>query len=446
MLTADAIEALLDTGDEARLIGESETEQLDFKEQPHILTSEKGKWELAKDVAALANSGGGCIVVGVSTIVPSDREEEVASAINPFPSTMADVKQIRDSLDAASAVYPVVRGVTIRKFERASGKAMLLIRVPPQSEDDLPFMVVRMVEGDEKRGVGVGVPFRSGPHTYWTPPGQLHRDLSDGQRARKPPPSGHRDAIDGSSTVLSHGLVSTKDLSDERLRAIEQYMGWSDAATLLLAAVPTIPQAEPIDGFYDPNKIYGCVEYPPEIRHAGFSLAWRHQPENIDGSLVNPTAERNILWADPNGAAFAAALGRQSFLTRSGGSRNATEPERRTINPTVLVEWTYLFFNFYAECIRPSVTGRVQLAVRLRGARSREWPMDLVAGVRNDSAWDDAREAGLDDFYFAGDLDEDPAKSAFKALKQIYELFGLSAADIPYTTDDRVDADQIRAI
>ena len=75
MLTSDEIEAALNAGDEHRLIDESESEVLDFKEQPYVLITDKGRWELAKDVAALANSGGGCLVIGVGTIKPGDRSE-----------------------------------------------------------------------------------------------------------------------------------------------------------------------------------------------------------------------------------------------------------------------------------------------------------------------------------------------------------------------------------
>lgn len=433
------VEALLDAGDEAALLGESETEHLDFKEQPYVLNTDKGKWELAKDVAALANSGGGCLVIGVSTDVPPDSEDEVAGAIKPFPQERFDVQQVRAALDAASGVYPVIKGVAIRKFSRAGDKALALVRVPPQAEDDQPFMTVRMVEGDEKRGVGIGVPFRSGPHTYWTPPGQLHRDLSDGRRARSTPPPL------ASPPTPAASPVQVKELVEQRLTAIEQYMGWSEAPTLLLAAVPTVPQTVPIEGFYDPSGIYGCAQSPPEIRHAGFGLAWPSEPENVDGSLINASADRQVLWVDPDGSVFAAATGKQSFLTRSGGSRIALEPEPRVINPTVLVEWTYLFFKFVADCVSPSVSGSFRNAVRLRGAQSRPWSLRMVGGSAV-QPWTDGRPPGMDELAFFFSEDGEPGRHAFRALTSIYGLFGLPPSSIPYTDDSRIDPGQIQAI
>ncbi|MCA1705159.1 MAG: ATP-binding protein, partial [Actinobacteria bacterium] len=90
-MTPDEVVACLDAGDDDAVLGEPETQHLDFKEQPYVLNSAKARWELAKDVAALANSGGGSLVIGVATTVPADREEEVASEIKPFPSALTDV-------------------------------------------------------------------------------------------------------------------------------------------------------------------------------------------------------------------------------------------------------------------------------------------------------------------------------------------------------------------
>lgn len=438
-MAPDEVEDCLESADDEALLGEPETEQLDFKEQPYVLSGDKGRWELAKDIAALANSGGGCLVIGVATEVPTDRDEEVASEIKPFPALLVDVQQMRSTLDAASGVYPVLKRVDIQRFSRPGGKAMALVRVPPQDEDDLPFIVVRMVEGDERRGVGIGVPFRSGPHTYWLPPGQLHRDLSDGRRMRTTPPSPSEEAGALASTA------AIKERTEEQLQTLEQYMSWTDAATLMLAVIPLSPQTIPIDGLYDRDRIYGCVQSPPVIRHAGFSLAWRSGLENIDGALVNATAERNILWVDPDGAAFAGAVGLQSFLTRAGGTRTVQEPEPRIINPTVLVEWTYLFFNFVHECIAPVMDGSMRAAVRLRGAQSRPWRLQMVGGSSVEF-WQDGVPAGIDDLFAELPVTDDPGRDAFVALSRVYAVFGLSEDAIPYSADGRVDPSRIQEI
>lgn len=438
-MTPEEVVERLDALDDAAVLGEPETEHLDFKEQPYLLNTDKGRWELAKDVAALANSGGGCLVIGVGTATPADREEEVASEIKPFPAALADVQQMRTTIDATSGVYPVLKRVEIRRLPRDGSKVLAIVRVPAQDEDDLPFVVVRMVEGDEKRGVGIGVPLRSGPHTYWVPPGQLHRDLSDGRRAR----TTRRSTFEPPATAPRPGAI--RERAEVQLQRIEQYMGWSEAPTLMLAAIPLRPQQVPIDGLYDHDRIYGCVSAPPELRYAGFNLAWRAEPENINGALVNATAERQILWVESDGAAFAGAVGLQTFLTRSGGTREAQQPEPRIINPTVLVEWTYLFFKFVTECMAPSIDGPMRSAVRLIGTQSRPWPLLLVGGSTREF-WADGRPAGMDDFYAELDLVGDPERDAFVVLERVYSVFGLSESEIPYCGSGRVDPALIQSI
>lgn len=434
----DEIEALLDSGREDELIGVEESDYLDFKQCPHLLGTDKGKWELAKDVAALANSGGGALVIGVATEVPQDREEEIASKITPFPADMADVKRHRDAIDAASGVYPALRDVRIRRFERPGGKKLLLIVVPEQSVDDQPFMVVRMVEGDEKRGVGIGVPYRSGAHTYWLPPGQLHRDLADGRRSRSAPTS-----TEPPSTPPAP-IEPMDEMTAERLEAIEQYMGWGEAPTYMLAAVPSRPQPRPIPGMYDPDRILGCVTEPPSIRHAGFVLAWRDTPRNESGALVNIVSDRSVLWVEPDGRVFAAAAGAPAFLTRSGGSGWPAGPGVRTVNPTVLVEWTYLFCLFIEQCMAPNVADDWRLAVRLPGARSRPWTLTLEPG-RSRNLFPEGNPPGMDDWFAEFDWTGHADTAAFAVLGGVYSLFGHGTDAIPYTSEEAVDPDQIRA-
>lgn len=435
--TPDEIEALLDSGRESELIGVAESDSLDFKQQPHQLSTDRGKWEWAKDVAALANSGGGALVVGVATSVPVDREEEIASEVTPFPAEMVNVKQHRDALDARSGVYPTLRDVRILPFDRDDGKALLLVVVPRQDEDQRPFMVVRMVEGDEKRGIGVGVPFRGGPHTYWVSAGELHRDLSDGRRASTVPPTA------ASITPPASATNPLRDMTDRRLTGIEEYMGWDDAPTYLLAAAPAQQQKAPVPRMYDPDGIWGCVRQPPEIRHAGFSLAWPDTPRNEDGSLVNLISERSVLWVDPDGTCLAAAAGTPAFLARA--STSPRDPRPQQLNATVLIEWTYLFCLFVERCMAESVEGGWRFAARLRGARSRPWSLRLERGQARNFA-NEGREPGMDEWFAEFDGRGDAGADAFTVLASLYQLFGLDQSAIPFVTDGRVDPEKIKAL
>jgi hypothetical protein len=64
---ADEPRDALAAGRPERLIGARKCAWLDAKGQPYQLDQPRSAAELAKDVAALANTGGGVIVVGLRT-------------------------------------------------------------------------------------------------------------------------------------------------------------------------------------------------------------------------------------------------------------------------------------------------------------------------------------------------------------------------------------------
>lgn len=81
----------------ARLVGLRETDDLDFK-QDHYKTGAEGASSLSGDVAALANSGGGAIVLGV--------EDKDAQAVELTPVAISDAEERRMRDLVTSYVYP----------------------------------------------------------------------------------------------------------------------------------------------------------------------------------------------------------------------------------------------------------------------------------------------------------------------------------------------------
>ncbi|MFD3538420.1 RNA-binding domain-containing protein [Streptomyces sp. NPDC058662] len=59
---------------ESSLLGLCETQWLDVKGGPYQLANPRSVEELAKDVAAFANGGGGLIVIGIATRLEHDEE------------------------------------------------------------------------------------------------------------------------------------------------------------------------------------------------------------------------------------------------------------------------------------------------------------------------------------------------------------------------------------
>ena len=75
----------LGRSDFARILGTPESTWIDFKKEPYRLDTFKGRWEYVKDVAALANANGGCVVVGVKTGRPANELTSIAESYAAIP-------------------------------------------------------------------------------------------------------------------------------------------------------------------------------------------------------------------------------------------------------------------------------------------------------------------------------------------------------------------------
>ncbi len=105
--------AALNEGKPYRLIGAPENPQIDFRSQPYALDTSKGMWELARDVADLANHSGGVILIGVRPARSEGSFVEVATELQPVPASMLNVdrycsiirEQVRPSVEFDVAYF-----------------------------------------------------------------------------------------------------------------------------------------------------------------------------------------------------------------------------------------------------------------------------------------------------------------------------------------------------
>lgn len=102
---AGLIEALA-RADYEPVIATPEAHWVDFKRGPYTLDTPRGQWELAKDVAAMAEARGGLIVIGYATERHVAEWIEVASEHHPVPKRLVDPQRYRDIV--AERVYPHV--------------------------------------------------------------------------------------------------------------------------------------------------------------------------------------------------------------------------------------------------------------------------------------------------------------------------------------------------
>ena len=117
-------------GDFEAFVGEREGLELEFKGEPYQVDQEAEKFELAKDVSALANGGGGVIVIGVRTERKEESPLDEATRIRPFPRELVDTSRYEALI--AERVYPPLQGLRVEFKPSADGgeRGLVLIEVP----------------------------------------------------------------------------------------------------------------------------------------------------------------------------------------------------------------------------------------------------------------------------------------------------------------------------
>jgi hypothetical protein len=177
------VEALviLNGGDFVPLIGVREDLELEFKRQPYQLDAEGGKFELAKDICAMANARGGVIVLGVQTEGREESPLDEAVRIRALARGLVDEE--RYIAIATERIYPRVQGLRVEFTAQASdqGRGLVVIDVPPQAEGDKLFLVQRPIStGTTAPGWLVAVAVRSVGRVDERRVGEIHGLINRG--------------------------------------------------------------------------------------------------------------------------------------------------------------------------------------------------------------------------------------------------------------------------
>ena len=136
--------------------------------------------ELAKDVSAIANSStGGLLVVGLATKQKSG--QDVITAVHPM-SDSGQARTVRKVLDRL--VYPPIEHLDVSLVPadptRPANQHLLVINVPPQPRELIPFLVIGGVAGEQVLGNYVGLFQRRGEDTLPSSAASIHAGLSAG--------------------------------------------------------------------------------------------------------------------------------------------------------------------------------------------------------------------------------------------------------------------------
>ncbi|MCP8995093.1 helix-turn-helix domain-containing protein [Rothia sp. P3C3.S176] len=158
-LTLELIEKAIEAGLE-------ETADFDMKRVVPNLKEDKSKQEIAKDIAAMANSGGGWIIYGVG-----EGASDIAESIHPCEWTATEEQQMLNI--AYTKIDPPVVGLEFNKIScgENSDKKLVLMHIPDSV--DAPHFA-----REEKNNFSA--PRRNGPHTK----PMTYRDIERGFRER----------------------------------------------------------------------------------------------------------------------------------------------------------------------------------------------------------------------------------------------------------------------
>lgn len=198
-LTLELIEKAIESGLE-------ETADFDMKRVVPNLKEDKSKQEIAKDIAAMANSGGGWIIYGVG-----EGASDIAGSIHPCEWTATEEQQMLNI--AYTKIDPPVVGLEFNKIScgENSDKKLVLMHIPDSV--DAPHFARA-----EKNNFSA--PRRNGPHTK----PMTYRDIERGFRER-----------------FQRGAEQEKTLQDYFEQAAEA-LNPEQGVFLAIAAVPVSPK------------------------------------------------------------------------------------------------------------------------------------------------------------------------------------------------------------
>lgn len=192
-----------------------ETADLDWKKKFYGIQNNAVMEEVAKDISAMANSGGGWIVFGIK----EDGENNAASSVNPIQWSADNERQIRNI--AYSKIGPPVAGIEFFKIpcgENPDEGYIVLMHIP-----DSVYAPHFARKGDD----AFRAPWRNGPHTVF----MTERDIERGFRER-----------------FQRGVEQEKTLQGYFEQAAEA-LNPEQGVFLAIAAVPVTPKisAGPVD-------------------------------------------------------------------------------------------------------------------------------------------------------------------------------------------------------
>lgn len=164
------------------LIGQPESDWLEVKRENYGLSDRRQKYEMACDVAAFANSRlGGILVIGIESQKDANGVD-VLTRVRPVKAGSVNIQQVGQIL--SSLIVPPIGGLKVRSVP-VDGGDIVVVKVPPQREEALPFIVRGAVVGEKFSGSFFTIPERRDGDKSSMSPEAVHSMLAAARAVMK---------------------------------------------------------------------------------------------------------------------------------------------------------------------------------------------------------------------------------------------------------------------
>jgi hypothetical protein len=362
ILSIAYITEILQSGDFDKLIGFVEDAEVEVKGTIYQLSDDRQKHELAKDVSALGNAGGGIILIGFQTEKDISNAAERITECRPHDLGLVSPEQYRNVLQ--DWICPPIHSVHIECYSSLSDKTrgVTAIVVTPEAADGKPYIVKRWVEENGKvRGTLIGYYERVLDRVPPTSAETLRTWLNDGKRFNEL--SNRLVSIEGLIANLPVAALHRQDAGpteedvSKRIEEAKVAVNRTKEPIIVLAAI-----AENRSGFPQlfrsrSEQVVRLLDDLPTFRNHGFNIGnhLSRPSEIVRGELRRRlTAGRQIidLWRD----GMLVAIGEGDYELLCWYTRNPSNPaiaeQNLIIRNFVLAEVALTFANLALEVVQ----------------------------------------------------------------------------------------------
>ncbi len=178
-----SVREVLASGNFERFLGMREGLYFEAKGKvPYDLASHVGRYELAKDVTAFANSEGGHLVIGLATTPVVDENTDEVSAVDYVQNSESLKGQILGFLKEYS--YPPIKDLQIDCLPARENPnvGLVSVYVPLQDADRKLFLISKVLEDQEEvKRIVVGIAHRSGANSVPLTAHELYTQIREGR-------------------------------------------------------------------------------------------------------------------------------------------------------------------------------------------------------------------------------------------------------------------------